>query len=607
MRVRDRLTDQLVPLPSIVAPGRYELSTSAVFNGHSLIEAGDVLLSDGTADCGIDDHKAIFFATEPGPEAEARLDLVSKAVMSISAIHKHNKGKLPSPLLPQEVANISELRPLEKTLSETFDKGHLMELARRPRLDMHYQEDITPVSRARRIAPAAIRHLASDTSCWQQRTTAGVTPKAILALFSEDDYSIYENKLFARLVDRLEQYLVRRLANVQLLLDNFLEAQKFQTAPETHFRLSHDVFTMWGETFDEEQTSAQIDLSKKTVDMLRRLLQGVRVLKQSGLYRAIPRSAQVPNQIHLTNILTHDQHYRHLVPLWEQHREESAEVQEKPEQHLEGARELFDSYVDYVGIVLERSLRQVDASPEGSAGIRLVNEGRHWRVTNRNGDSLVFVPLLEAPEKNSALVRRGPELRIPVVLTGDYSGYDPAPLLWGGDSGRPLVLSPLDILIEEKVVSLLAAWKWQSLLGNYARKIVKIPAPILQVLETMRMFEVQGNNVSTVAPVPTVDLEKVAKLFARHRVGMDLCEEFLSCVGDVSLIATCRYCGEEANFEARANKSFKAYCEKCKLEWGIFYQGGERRGKFSVNGHGPSDFTLYGRWHQEFPIPAGKP
>ncbi|MBU5638835.1 hypothetical protein KOM00_19095 [Geomonas sp. Red69] len=603
MRVWDRLTGQLVALPGVVAPGRYELSTSAVFNGHSLLEAGDVLLSDGTSDCRIDEHKAIFFATEPDPEAEANLGLVSKAVMSISAIRKSNKGKLPSPLLPQAVANISELRPLEKTLSETFDKGHLMELARRPRLDMLYQEDITPVSRARRIAPAAIRHLASDTSCWQQRTIAGIVPKAILGLFSEDDYSIYENKLFARLVDRLEYFLVRRLANVQLLLDNFLEAQKFQTAPETHFRLSHDVFTMWGETFNEEQTSAQIDLSKKTVEMLRQLLQGVRVLKQSGLYRAIPRSAQVPNQIHLTNILTHDQHYRHLVRLWEQHREESIEVQEKPEQHLKGVGELFNSYVDYVGLVLERSLQQVDASPQGTAGIRLVNEGRNWRVSKRDGDSLVFVPLLEYLGNNSAVVRRGTELRIPVVLTGDRSSCDPAPLLWGGDSGRPLVLSPLDILIQEKVISLLTAWTWQSLLGNYARDIFMMPTPVLQVLEPMRMFEVRGNRVSVVAPVPAVEMDKVEKLLSRFQVDMDLCQEFLQCVRDVNLTATCRYCGEEANFKPRADKSFKAHCAKCKLDWEIFHQAGKRRGKFSVNGHWPSDFALYGRWQQEFPIP----
>ena len=542
--------------------------------------------------------------TERIPEAQARFDLVAKAVSTITAINKQGDGILPSPLLPQKIADISELLPLEKLLLKTDEKGHLREIARSPRLDMHYQEEVIQVSRARRLASAADRHLSSHTACWQQRTISGIIPKSVLALYSEDDYTIYENRLFARLVDRLEKHLLMRLAQVQVLLSNFLEAQKFQTAPETYHRLYNDVCKIWGETFDDRQTSAQVEMSKQAVDMISKLLRGVRVLKQSDLYRAVPRDLQMPDQIHMTNILTHDQHYRHLVPLWERQREESANVQKTPEQRLASTREVFEAYVDYIGIVLQRTLRQLEIVTHGSHVVELVRKGNEWRLRKNDALDLVFLPFIECIDESLPSVRHNQEVRIPVFLEGDYSRFNPTSILLVDQNATAFVLTPLDFLVEEKMVTLLTVWKWQSLLGSYGREIFRVPSPITQYLSQLAQFEVIGSQVALIAPVHQSVVRKIETLFMQLQVSKELCNEFMSKIDGLELLITCQSCGKKtARFESRAHKSFRAFCEGCNLEWGIFTQEGQGRiGKLSANDNVNHEFALYGRRHIEFPL-----
>ena len=177
--------------------------------------------------------------------------------------------------------------------------GHLHSISDRPRQDLRYEELISPVARARRLATSALSHLASHSDCWQQRTLSGVKPRKILARFSDDDYAIYENRLYKRLIDRLERHLSRRIARIRGINSRLEDALEFQNSENTHYRLSKDICRLWGEAYLDDKTGIQREAGRRPYKTLTDQLRSIRGLKQRGLYTLVPRSAGVPDQVHL--------------------------------------------------------------------------------------------------------------------------------------------------------------------------------------------------------------------------------------------------------------------------------------------------------------------
>ncbi|MEM8160829.1 hypothetical protein Q4R47_21145, partial [Morganella morganii] len=104
------------------------------------------------------------------------------------------------------------------------------------------------------------------------------------------------------------------LKSLQATLD---QALKFYRSEDVDFRLSHEVCRLWGMTFDQVATSKVSELLSETLGTLQRLHRTISGLQQSGLYLLVSRQAQVTGALHLTNILSHDPHYRHLAILWD--------------------------------------------------------------------------------------------------------------------------------------------------------------------------------------------------------------------------------------------------------------------------------------------------
>lgn len=69
----------------------------------------------------------------------------------------------------------------------------------------------------------------------------------------------------------------------------------------------------------------QLEARKLALAEFNSQLRAIRGLKQRGLYALVPAASVVPAQIHRTNILNHDPHYRHLPPLWEKLKDDREE------------------------------------------------------------------------------------------------------------------------------------------------------------------------------------------------------------------------------------------------------------------------------------------
>ena len=468
MKWRDRLTNkELTVPPSVMESGRYRLIKSAIFNRHTRLFTGDIVFSDGSKVCVVDDIN-LPIEQVSGVEDQAQQGLFAEAVITIQRLIRETPNTLVSPLLPSAlISDSSNPNQLEVLLQQTLEAGHLHHIAQHPRLDLRYEEAITPVSRARRLANGTLKHLASHSECWQRRTLTGVIPRKVLARFSEDDYGIYENRLYARLLDRLEWHLRIRLSRLIALQDELEQALSFQQAESVHHRLSFAICELWGKTFDPEQTDIQLKASKETRKILEKALRDIQGLKQQGLYPLIPRAVQISGQVHRTNILGHDPHYRHLPPLWEESQREIQAAAIKPEDVFAKERELHDAYRDYVGLVMKHALQRYGIDNEtlnfqwGGQTVTLMPQGDEWHLSCTNGATLQLVSWVHyfsLPELTSLSADR-------IVC---WSGLDERKQLQRYTSVVGTVpISPLDLYVVERMGYLLDKWLMQQRLNEY--------------------------------------------------------------------------------------------------------------------------------------------
>lgn len=218
-----------------------------------------------------------------------------------------------SPLVPG-MSQRAEVQALERLIEQEF--GYLEEVCHRPRAHLLVDIERTPISRARRIPHQAASYLASHTEDWERPTLRAVFPKRILAVVRDDEWDIYENRVAVRLVDNLLSYCGRRIRELRRLRRVFEEAANYsKEAAGGSYRRQHRVFELWGAAVDANEGLSSATRTLKVVDGLRLRLSG---LKDTLLYRAVPRGAQVGGSLRITNILANDEHYRHVARLWQE-------------------------------------------------------------------------------------------------------------------------------------------------------------------------------------------------------------------------------------------------------------------------------------------------
>ena len=294
MMLLDRLTgNKLSRLPEALLPGRYCLLESLVVNGHSRLQPGDLLSDDGSGVLRIQGTESQVLAIDRSDHDQADSALSAEAIISIAGKIAHAHDANVSPMLPAEMADQCELEELERDLAAVLRDGHLHSISDRPRRDLRYDDLVAPVARARRLAASALSHLASHSDCWQQRTLSGVQPRKVLARFSEDDYAIYENRLYKRLLDRLDRHLSRRLARIRGVNSRLELALEFQDSEQTHFRLRQDICRLWGESYLDDKTGMQLEAGKRALSDLESQLRAIKGLKQRGLYSMMPPASVV--------------------------------------------------------------------------------------------------------------------------------------------------------------------------------------------------------------------------------------------------------------------------------------------------------------------------
>ena len=603
MMFLDRLTGgKLSRLPDALLPGRYCLLEPLLVNGHSRLQPGDLLSDDGSGVIRTQDTESQVLAIDQSDDDQADCDLSAEAIISIAGKIAHAHDANVSPMLPAEMAAQCALEELERDLAAVLRDGHLHSISDRPRRDLRYDDLVAPVARARRLATSALSHLASHSDCWQQRTLSGVQPRKVLARFSEDDYAIYENRLYKRLLDRLDRHLARRLARIRGVNSRLERALEFQDSEQTHFRLRQDICRLWGESYLDDKTGTQLEAGKRALSDLESQLRVIRGLKQRGLYSLVPPASVVPAQVHRTNILNHDPHYRHLPPLWEKLKDDREDRLLPPEERLARQLQLQLAYVSYVGLVIRRALeryglRRADGNFVFSwAGRRFVlrRDVHDWVVTQSEGFTLRIVPI--AWFGASINIRESLEPGRIVCWPGMPTSVA---------SPQSLPVSPLDLYVVEKVGKLIDEWMLRQLLQGHGRKLGPLPTPAKKLTETWpEQFEsISPTHVRLLAPL---DAQKAVKLKASLKDSANSQVEDAVGVAIEQVIALAQLCGHPARFERGQQQDFYCQCGTCQVSWSLNTTG--KRRQFSMRPKGASNipeangFVWSGRDWLEFDL-----
>lgn len=592
MRVLDRFTGERLPeLPIGVIPGRYCLLDPAIFNGHSEIEAGQVLLDDGSGAVFLGGVEYQFAKIDFSDADEDDAELSAEAIVAIFGKLANSQRNNASPMLPSELAAQCELEEVERRLAEVLRGGHLHEISDRPRRDLRYDELVAPIARVRRMSTSALSHLASHSDCWQQRTLSGVLPRKLLARFSEDDYAIYENKLYKRLLDRLERHLVSRLRRIRSVNARLEKALKFQDSELTHFRVRVDICRLWGETYQDDNTGIQLEAGKDALKQLEAQLRAVRGLMQRGLYTLLPPNAVVPAQVHRTNILNHDPHYKRLPLLWESLRDEKEERDLAPEERLARQRQLHTAYSSYVGLVLRRALERYGYREQGGrlsfrwAGraFAMYSDGLDWVIAGPDAVGLRFVPCAWYGDPNAAVGHIG-EGRVICW-----------PRIGAIDTSSQLPISPLDLYVVERMGRALDEWLLRRPIEGYGRKLGPLPSAVKRLTDGWpEQFE--GVTTSHVRLLAPLNDRQSAELTATLRESANAQVSTLveSAAEEVDVLS--RQCGHQTRLIASPPADFYCHCETCQSTWSLKTSGRKRRFTARPKGGGgvsPSDGFIW--------------
>ncbi len=605
MKVVDRFTGDAIDLPSNVVPGRYRLLAATVMNDELHLQPGTVLLSDGSDSCRLGSSECVFVQPQLSEARNAETELIISALHTLSQMVREGKEAGLSPLLPDAVGRLAELNDFDNAINELL--WHLHEIDRRPRFSMHYEEERTPLSRAKRIAPSALTRLAAHSEDWQRRTLSGVQPKRIWALYSDDEWAIYENRVYVSLLRRLRHYLKDREAEIRELQKKYSEALNLSKSEHFYPRLRETLCRMWADALSVEDTGRLLDTTQRSWKVLNDLLKQVRTLQYGALSRKLPHNAGVPEQLRNTNILLYDQHYRHLRTLWRAYQQRNATKPTTPDAIWRRNQNVLDDYITYIGMLVRRALSEIkllqtkSGPPLGQFSFAgregdLRFDGDAW-VLEFEQRRLRLVPAL-FPQADIPSWDANAEKSVPVFMFPA-----PVPPAVAGDASHiGFVVNPLEFFGLENIKRLVESFLWSAVFAAYGRPITKIPRMALMWLQEQHIGKVVAQSVILSQPLAPAERQALKDWLPSAPMNDVTRTEIAHQVNGLEALGACRACGEPAHFEDREG-GFRVRCDGCGTESGLWKEKGIRKGLLSVvKMNHPSGETC-GSWHLELVLP----
>lgn len=388
-RFRNRVTGEvLAELPQTLAYGQWEVvrADGLRING-CLVNVGDVVCGDRQGRWLVEHSTGERWegtlepATVPGSQVLANLraaDLAAAAGQAHPLDHW-----LACPPLAVDLLREHGLVRRERQLLR--DRGALERVCLQPRTYLRRAVERTLTGRARRLASKAEQFLAAHPEDWERRRLGAVLPRRVLASFTEEEWNTYENRVAARLVDRLRSVLQKRVLELTTALDMLRElAQIAEFDDGVSHRKWERICRLLGNSGDPRNGVLAVEQAR---DALATLLVRVRGLEDSPLYKRVPRRAGPGGALRQTNVLTSDQYYSRVARLWRMFSgEEEEQIPSDLDVYLQNQR-IVREYEQFAALVLVWALHDLGLTPE-EARVPTRDGSLHFTSADGRGVSL---------------------------------------------------------------------------------------------------------------------------------------------------------------------------------------------------------------------------
>jgi hypothetical protein len=311
-----------------------------------------------------------------------------------------------------------EPSPVDTLIDQSL--GALADACTRPRSWLREERIVQPVSRVRRPARDAVRHLSRHP---EHAGHDGVRtyPERILAAVQEEELDIYENRVLIGVVRRLADRAARRLQQVALAA---AEAERLHEERDRAAR-----YLQWKKHGRMrkalQRDGVDIDaLVEAAASYRSRLVAQVRTL-EACMFTAVGealRFTPIPlSPLRETNILTWDPRYRLLPVLWRQ-----LEAEAGPDPLDPVLDDPDRTWMDFCLLTLLRALGELGFEGTGtirgaaSLGMR---RGR-WRATVHPEEAAIVLEL----HREAIAVATPPVFRFPGQMQADASAPPPPKL-----------------------------------------------------------------------------------------------------------------------------------------------------------------------------------
>ena len=499
---------------------------------------------------------------------------------------------------------------------------HLEAVCHKPRTHIRLEVERELVGRARRIAREAPEWLAAHTEDWHHRTLAGVQPRRIRAEIREERWDLYENRVAARLVDKLVVWLRRRIAEVRRIRDDILSRfeELDDTAQDGSRHRAERIYSLWGEAWHANWQ----EVADSTLKRLERLLYKVLALQDSSLYRQVPMRAQVPRTLRMTNLLTTDDHYRGVARLWSLLPTRDSL---SPRMHYQRQQDLHRSFDAWCMLLVVRACSQLRICPADDddwesalakghsvqleKGLRVEWEDcgsvSIGATQEMGGLTLRFVPSLQSLESartEDALAQRvapitdavAEQPHWTVVLhpgSASRAPYDAIATI--GNPPQPGVpgavdfirVSPFSLDCVERVAR---AIRWATLVPRLLAYPPSVSAPPDEPHRAASWLDKDDNGQWAMVALPRghESIERGLREAERRERGtakrqmakkdeakkaVDEWRTFKqtvdAAIANLCELRTCPRCGERAEFQQRGARCFTARCrsDSCRAQW----------------------------------------
>jgi len=493
------------------------------------------------------------------------LAIIFDAIEHIADKFKDNSRSTFSHLLPPEISEFIAPSELEQAIAKGFNDGVFQTINQRPRMSMRYDVELMATSRVKRYASNYQAHLVAHSECWQQRTFTGIIPKKLKGQVSEDEIVIYENMVYARLIDNLLRYLAGAQARIAQILKVIEEFGQLDAKDKVHHYVTQ-IATDWGRAFDQADAG---DLAKKSNDQLDSVqkIRGKLIQMRNGsLYRAIPQNLQVGIALKSTNILIHDDNYCRLAAIWRKWSKASASKRLNPNQLLGIKHYRQRIYTDYVQTIVQQIFDDVGWRINPQMTELAISDRINMTITNptqgiwqfsHNNDTIFRVvvnaePLLQA---NLPCGQEATIIIVPQVYPQQAVPQTIAPSI----GATVIELSPLNLHAKEALAKVIVKSVWQWLLTGFVKPLPeKLPTNVERAL---------SGNKSIYSPLTQEQTNLITKQANKGLVNLI---ELKSAIA--SFVRQCPYCSKsvsEHSFKISDNGYFTGQCDDkaCDSTW----------------------------------------